>query len=61
MNAIRKPGRKDELLRSYFRSIDEKIASNKIVPSTFTACGFINRILLPRTLWKKIYDLDPDS
>ena len=34
MYAIRKPGRKDELLREYFRSVDEKLVSNKIVPST---------------------------
>ena len=61
MYAIRKPGRKDELLREYFRSVDEKLVSNKIVPSTFTTCGLITRIILPRGLWKKIYSVDPDS
>jgi hypothetical protein len=62
MYAVKPPGKKaDDLLREYFRSVDEKIATNKIVPSEFTAGSLIARVILPRTIWKKIYRIDPDS
>ena len=53
MKALRPPGRKDELLREYFRSIDDKIVTNKIVPSKFTGGGMMTRVLLPKTIWKR--------
>jgi hypothetical protein len=33
MKALRPPEKKDDLLKSYFRTIDEKMVTNKIVPS----------------------------
>lgn len=31
------------------------------MPSTFTPGSLLTRIILPRTIWKKIYKVDPDS
>ena len=62
MYALRPPGKKaDDLLREYFRTVDEKIVTNKIVPSNFTAGSLVARVILPRTLWKRMYRVDPDS
>ena len=33
MSALRPPGKKDDLLIEYFRSMDEKVATNRILPS----------------------------
>lgn len=61
MAALRPVGQNDELLREYFREMDEKLANNKIVPSTFTAKQIITRVLLPKTMWKCCNNIDPDS
>ncbi len=62
MTALRPPGKKgDELLREYFRSVDEKITTNKIVPSEFTVSRILGRVLLPKTIWKRFMKIDPDS
>jgi len=36
MEALRPKDRRDALLREYFKSIDEKLATNKVVPTEFT-------------------------
>lgn len=61
MDALRPVDRRDALLREYFKSIDEKLASNKVVPSNFTASEILMRIFLPKAIWKLIKDVDPDS
>jgi chitin synthase len=37
MNALRPVNKRDALLREYFKSIDEKLATNKVVPNSFSA------------------------
>ena len=61
MAALRPVGQDDELLREYFREMDEKLAKNKIVPSTFSAKQILTRVLLPKTMWKCCNRIDPDS
>jgi cellulose synthase/poly-beta-1,6-N-acetylglucosamine synthase-like glycosyltransferase len=61
MRALRAPDKKDELLRSYFRTIDEKVTNNKIVPSEFTTKSILARVILPKTIWKRFFRIDPDS
>lgn len=62
MDALRPTGEKDQLLREYFRDMNEKLATNKIVPSQYSGGEIVARVLLPKTLWscggKR---LDPDS
>jgi hypothetical protein len=36
MEALRPTGEKDQLLREYFREIDDKLSTNKIIPSSFS-------------------------
>ena len=61
MEALRPVDRRDALLREYFKSIDEKLKSNKVVPSTFTASDMLMRIFLPKFIWKQFRPVDPDS
>jgi chitin synthase len=61
MEALRPVDRKDALLREYFKSIDDKLKDNKVVPSVFTASDFLMRVFLPKAIWKHIKPVDPDS
>jgi cellulose synthase/poly-beta-1,6-N-acetylglucosamine synthase-like glycosyltransferase len=61
MDALRPVGHKDELLKEYFRTMDDKLATNKVVPSTFSAGQIISRVMLPKTMWRCCNDIDPDS
>jgi hypothetical protein len=61
MDALRPVDRKDALLKEYFKSIDEKLASNKVVPSNFTATDILMRVFLPKLIWKIFRPVDPDS
>ena len=61
MNALRPSGYSDQLLQSYFRSMDEKLASNKVVPSVFPKRNIVARVLFPKTLWRWCRPIDPDS
>ena len=61
MDALRPVNRRDSLLREYFKSIDDKLKSNKVVPSNFTAGDCIMRVVLPKFIWKHIRPVDPDS
>ena len=61
MAALRPVDQHDELLKSYFKSIDDKMVTNKVVPVEITPGGIAARIFLPKTLWKMIYPVDVDS
>jgi chitin synthase len=61
MDALRPVNRRDALLREYFKSIDEKLANNKVVLSEFTMSDIIMRVMLPKFLWKIFRPVDPDS
>lgn len=36
MDALRPTGEKDQLLREYFRDMNDKLTTNKIVPSSYS-------------------------
>jgi hypothetical protein len=61
MEALRPRDKDDVLLREYFKSIDEKLATNKVVPCKFTASDILMRIFLPKIVWKMFRPVDPDS
>jgi chitin synthase len=61
MDALRPVNRKDALLREYFKSIEDKLASNKVVPSTFKASDILMRVFLPKFVWSFFRPVDPDS
>lgn len=62
MDALRSTGEKYQLLKEYFRDINDKLTNNKIVPSSYTGGEVVMRVLLPKTLWScGGKGLDPDS
>ena len=61
MDALRPVDKRDALLREYFKSIEEKLKTNKVVPSNFTASDLIMRVLLPKIIWSYFRPVDPDS
>jgi chitin synthase len=61
MDALRPVDRRDQLLKEYFKSIDDKLASNKVTPSEFTVADVIMRVMLPKFIWKIFRPVDPDS
>jgi hypothetical protein len=61
MNALLPINSKDSLLKEYFKSVDEKLDNNKVVPSVLSAGQILKRVLLPRSLWTCFQDIDPDS
>jgi chitin synthase len=62
MEALRPTGEKDQLLREYFREMDDKLSTNKIVPTTFSGAQIVSRVMLPKTIWScSSKRIDPDS
>ena len=62
MDALTKVDQKGHtLLKDYFRSIDQKLKSNRIVPTKITTIGALMRVLLPETFYRWVNPIDPDS
>ena len=61
MEALRPVDRRDALLREYFKSIDDKLKTNKVLPCSFTAGQILMRVFLPKFFWKLCNPVDPDS
>jgi hypothetical protein len=51
----------DALLQSYFKSIDEKLANNKILKSELNLKTIALKVLLPDILNRCIIKTDPES
>ncbi len=49
----------DKLLKSYFKSIDEKVKNTKIVPSSLSFSNVILRIMLPDFINSCMINIDP--
>lgn len=49
----------DELLKSYFKSIDEKMKNNKIIPSSLTISNVMLKVLLPDIINSCFVSIDP--
>jgi len=41
--------------------MDDKISSNKIIPTRLTGGQLLSRVLLPKTISKLVNKIDPDS
>lgn len=41
--------------------MDDKLANNKVVESTFTCKDIMLRVFLPKSFWKCCSKIDPDS
>lgn len=61
MDALKPKDKGDTLLREYFKSIDEKLATNKVTLSHFSASDILMRIFLPKFIWRMFRPVDPDS
>ena len=61
MDALRPVNKKDALLREYFKSIEDKLKTNKVTPSNFTASDFLMRVFLPKFIWAYFRPVSPDS
>jgi hypothetical protein len=51
----------DELLKSYFKSIDDKIANQKIVTSEMGLTNVLLRTCLPDFINRCFINIDPES
>ena len=51
----------DELLKSYFKSIDEKLANRKVLNTQISAKNALLRTLLPDTLNSCCITVEPES
>lgn len=51
----------DTLLRSYFKSIDEKLATTRVIPSELTVSSVLGRVLLPEAVGRCWAEVHPDS
>jgi len=41
--------------------MDDKLATNKVIPTSISAGNILARIFLPKTIWRLINPIDPDS
>lgn len=49
------------LMKEYFKSIDDKLMNNRINPSNFSTSDVILRVLLPESIYKCWWSINPDS
>lgn len=63
MSALKRTsdGKDDVLMKEYFKSIEDKIASNPIKPSDLTLSDTLLRVFLPNELYRYLRPLDPES
>ena len=62
MDALTKVDKKGHtLFKDYFRSVDQKIKSNKINPTEISYLGAFFRVILPEFVYRCFDPVDPEG